>query len=185
MSNIHDLSLAGVPRTKNGLITPPDVAFYYLHREDGSAGGCVCFGGLKRWVDGTPRRMTVFARGVSFCSRLDRFSRATARELAYRRFLLAVMRAESTEPIHRTEMAHVIHWAVNPSPQTGKPTRSCDYKSGFDVRLSPGEQQLWALAQPLPTKPTAAERRPAAKKPQRRGAAKALRPTAVKRKKDS
>lgn len=127
MSNV-DLSLAGVPRTKNGLIVPVGVVFYYLHREDGSAGGCVCFGaaGSKK-----PIR---FCRGISFCSRQDQFSRAIGRELAYRRFLLAIARQKNSEPIRRAGvggMQNLKQWYMS------------EHKSCFDVdTLTPVEQKF-------------------------------------------
>jgi hypothetical protein len=147
MSTNIDLSLAGVPRTKNGLIMPAGVVFYYLHREDGSAGGCVCFGAI---VGKKPVR---FCRGVSFCSRQDQFSRATGRELAYRRFLLAVSRKENSEPIRRLRvggMGGLKQWYMS------------EYKSCFDVdTLTPVEEKFRDVegkffpkaGKPVPAKP--------------------------------
>ena len=151
MSTNIDLSLAGVARTKNGLIMPAGVVFYYLHREDGSAGGCVCFGAI---VGKKPVR---FCRGVSFCSRQDQFSRATGRELAYRRFLLAVIRKENSEPIRR----------IYPRSIWGR--SNC--KSCFDAGVLTGkEEAIWKRNIPkTAVKPTVA------KQPQRRSAAKPIR----------
>jgi len=120
----RDLSLANVPRTKNGLIMPPDVVFYYLHREDGSAGGCVCLGAVVGnrvgWYKTViPARPVRFCRGISLCSRRDRFSRAIARELAYRRFLKAVKYKQTGEPIRRSEL--------------GQPFQPFSYKSCSDT----------------------------------------------------
>jgi hypothetical protein len=141
VSNI-DLSLAGVPRTKNGLIMPTGVVFYYLHRADGSAGGCVCLGAVVgkkpvRHTLGPAGRPVQFCRGISFCSRKDRFSRATGRELAYRRFLLAVSRKKNDEPIRRIYPRSI--WGMS----------NC--KSCFDAGVLTGkEEKIWRHSKSKP-----------------------------------
>lgn len=148
MSINIDLSLAGVARTKNGLIMPAGVVFYYLHREDGSAGGCVCLGAV---VGKKPARL---CRGVSFCSRKDRFSKAIGRELAYRRFLLAVIRKENSEPIRRPcvgGMGGLTQWYMS-DHKSCFDVGSTSYKScsGAATFLSSKEMEIWKRSKAKP-----------------------------------
>jgi hypothetical protein len=156
MSTSIDLSLASVPRTKNGLIMPEGVVFYYLHRSDGSAGGCVCLGAVVGnrvgWYKTViPSRPVRFCRGISFCSRQDRFSRATGRELAYRRFLKAVKHKQTGEPIQRSGL--------------GQPFQPFSYKSCSDTEQEDvmTQNELNMLVASNAAKPTTAKRRSAAK----------------------
>ena len=131
MTTPLDLSLLGVHRTANGLITPKGVVFYYLYRPDGSAGGCVCFGRL----DAIP----VFCRGISFCSAKDQFSKKIARELAYRRYLLASGGQLVRAKIGRGEMLFLFTDALLPGT-----AKDGYYKVDYDVELSAYETKLWA-----------------------------------------
>ena len=128
-----DLSLADVPRTKNGLIKPQGVMFYYLHRADRSICGCVCFGAFV----GKKPLWVRFCRGISFCSKKDRFSKAIARELAYRRFLLAVIRKENSEPIRRPGIDSL----MMSRPNLWR--RNNLYKSCFGITLTGEETMFW------------------------------------------
>ena len=126
-----DLSLSNVPRTANDLIMPEGVVFYYLRRPDGSAGGCVCFG--------RDKALPVFSRGISFCSAKDQFSKKTARELAYRRYLLASGGQLVRAKIGRGEMLFLFTDALLPGT-----AKDGYYKVDYDVELSAYETKLWA-----------------------------------------
>ena len=120
-----DLSLAFVPRSSTGLIMPKEVLFYYLRTLAGRPVGCVCFGRGKTW----------FCRGIAICSDLDNFSRKTARELAYRRFLMAVHDRKPAGKVGRD-------WVLEMLGSANIMEKDC-YHSAYKVEPTRHEEHLW------------------------------------------
>jgi len=116
-----------LPKTKNGLIIPAGVIFYYVRDDVNKPLGCVA---LASNEDGC------WCRGVSICSKDDQFSKVKARKLAYGRLCKAFGTGESSDEIRNTEGFADFIMAASLDRHRRQ------HKSGYDVMLSRYEQHL-------------------------------------------
>lgn len=132
------------PKTKNGLIMPPGVIFYYIRGHQNQPIACVALASnVDLGFDGD-----YWCRGVSICSPTEQFNRKEARRLAWGRLLKAFGTGEDSDPI-----------APNTDIYRGRPgdvdrrlvdifQRGIKHKSGWDVELTDYEKELVEKATP-------------------------------------
>ncbi len=151
-----------IPKTKNGLIIPEGVIFYYVRNKNGQPFACVAI------ADNGEGQ---YCRGVSICSGGDQFSKKVGRNLAFGRLCKAFGTGRSADPILNyvfTDQAQYISLSkAGPTAVfdvAGRPVivdlqrnailcyfeekTRIGYKTGYDVLLTKLERQLVEKTKP-------------------------------------
>ena len=127
------------PRTKNGIIIPEGVIFYYVRNGKNQPIACVALASnVESGLAGD-----YWCRGVSICSPNDQFNRKDARRIAYGRLCKAFGTGESSDPILPNDRYYRGRdtWVDDRLTFVRKKVGITD-KVGWDVDLTEFEQKL-------------------------------------------
>jgi hypothetical protein len=130
-----------VPKTKNGIIVPEGVIFYYIRDKNNQPIACVAI------ADNGEGQ---YSRGISICSPRDQFDRSSARKKAFGRLCKAFGTGTTQDQIlpnadiYRGRDRRVDQRLIEVMHRVGT-----KYKTGADIDLTEYERMLVAKTTPV------------------------------------